>query len=132
MPSGVTNKFDVNVTSEKQACTKCATLLGQRGCVGFGATNAMGAEIVFEFHHIAIIVNDYEASKIDCQPFVMNRQLPPVDAYAAAIVMAQGDLRAIALSQGRVEDDWLVLGYCRQFNVQLGLARLQRVHLLLH
>ena len=92
----------------------------------------MGAEIVFEFHHIAIIVSDYEASKIDCQPFVMNRQLPPVDAYAAAIVMAQGDLRAIALSQGRVEDDWLVLGHCGQFSVELSFARFQRVHLLLH
>lgn len=29
-----------------------------------GAKNEMGLEMVFEFHHVAIIVSDYEASKI--------------------------------------------------------------------
>jgi len=52
------------VIADEQACRNFTTFLGQGDVLLCGANNGMGVEMVFEFHHVAIIVSDYEATKI--------------------------------------------------------------------
>ena len=66
------------------------------GQVEQGETSAKTAGFGLEFMSVnddalQLRWHDRKSVRTDCQPFMMNRQLPPVDAYAAAIEMAQSE-----------------------------------------
>jgi hypothetical protein len=82
------------------------------GQVEQGETSAKTAGFGLEFMSVnddalQLRWHDRTGVRTDCQPFVMTRQLPPVDAYAAAIEVTQNEATVEAATRVSVAIDSL-------------------------